>query len=277
VATLRVSPSRFVPPFRVTLDASASTDPGGAIARYEFDLDGDGVYETTSAGPRVETTLTTLGDYRLGVRVVDRVGRVGVATENAVGEGVEAKGSKEASVTIDDGAGYTRDRTVSLTIEPPPHSGAVTMIVSNDGRPDQSLRRPVAKRVPNWSLATGDGLRDRRIVYVVFYNVAGLQVTNGRVSDDIMYDPHAPTVRAAVLKLTSARTGKLKFHAKDRGSGLQRWQLKSGGRVLAQRTRFSGAQRVTLPKKRVGALSLVLRDRAGNTARTTVKVLRSAA
>jgi DNA-binding beta-propeller fold protein YncE len=273
VAVLRVSPTRFVPPFRVTLDASGSTDPGGGIARYEFDLDGDGSYETTSTTPRAETTFTTLGQHPVGVRVVDRVGHTAAAAETVVGEAVAGEDSHEASVTIDDGAQYTRSRTVSLTIHPPPRSGAMTMIVSNDGQPDQALRRPVAQHVAAWALAKGDGQRDRRIVYVVFYNAAGLQVTNGRVQDDILYDPYAPTVKDAVLHVTGGRSASLSFHAKDRGSGLARWDLKAGTHLVAHRTRFKGAQKVTLPKH-VGKLSLVLRDKAGNTARTTVHVRR---
>jgi hypothetical protein len=116
-----------------------------------------------------------------------------------------------------------------------------------------------------------DGLRDRRIVYVVFYNPVGLQVFNGRVQDDILYDPHAPTVKDAVLRVTSARSARLSFRAKDRGSGLARWELKSGKRVLARRTRFKGVQRVTLPKH-VGKVSLMLRDKAGNMTRAAVHV-----
>jgi WD40 repeat protein len=273
VAALRVSPGRFVPPFKVTLDASDSTDPGGGIARYEFDLDGDGSYETGSSSPRAETTLTTLGDHALGVRVVDRVGRSATAADTVVGEAVTGRDSHEASVTINDGAEFTRSRTVALTIQAPPRSGAVTMIVSNDGQPDQTLRRSVAKRVGDWSLAKGDGLRDRRIVYVVFYNSAGLQVSNGRVQDDILYDPHAPTVKDAVLRVTSARAARLSFHARDRGSGLARWELTSGRRVLARRTHFKGVHKVTLPR-RVGKVRLVLRDKAGNTTRAAVEVRR---
>jgi 6-phosphogluconolactonase (cycloisomerase 2 family) len=272
-ASLRVSPERFVPPFKVTLDASASTDPnGGAIARYEFDLDGNGTYETVSASPRAEVQLTTLGQHPLGLRVVDQVGHDAIAAATAVGEAVTGQDAHEASVTVNDQAEYTRSRTVSLTIHPPPRSGAVTMIISNDGAPDQTLRRPVATHVNGWSLAKGDGLRDRRIVYVTFYNSAGLQVTNGRVSDDILYDPYAPTVSEPVLRVTGPQTATLSFHAKDRGSGLARWKLTAGKSVLARRSRFSGAHRVTLSKRVPSRMRLVLRDKAGNTTSAAVRI-----
>lgn len=273
-AALRVSPSRFVPPFEVTADAGDSTDAGGgSVVRYEFDLDGDGTYETTSTSPRVRTTLTTLGVHALGVRVVDRVGRTATAATTAVGEAVTSQDTHEASVSINAGAEFTRSREVSLTIKPPPLSGAVTMIVSNDGAPDQTLRRPVAARVDRWSLAKGDGLRDRRIVYVTFYNSAGLQVNNGRVSDDILYDPYAPTVKDVQLRRTGAHAASLTFHANDRGSGLAQWQLTSGRKIVAHRTRFAGVQRLTLPKH-LGRLRLVLRDKADNATRVAVRLRR---
>ena len=193
--------------------------------------------------------------------------------ETASGEALTSQGTREASVTIDDGAQYTRSRIVSLTIHAPPRSGAVTMIVSNDGQPDQSRRQRVSEHVAGWALERGDGLRDRRIVYVVFYNAAGLQVSNGRVQDDILFDPFAPTVKDAVLQVTGAHAGQISFRAKDRGSGLARWELRAGRRTLARRTRFKGVQKVTVPG-RLSKVDLLLRDRAGNTTRARVKVRR---
>ena len=41
----------------VTFDGSASSDPGGAIAKYEWDLDGNGTFETDTG--TVATTTST--------------------------------------------------------------------------------------------------------------------------------------------------------------------------------------------------------------------------
>lgn len=270
-AVLRASPTRFVAPYQVTLDASGSSDPGGQIAAYEFDLDGNGSYETTSSGPRLQTTLTTVGDHVLGVRVVDRVGLTATATDRVTGETVNGPGSHEAFVTINDGAEYTRTLKVSLTINPPPRSGAQTMIVANDGMPDQSLRRAVTRRM-TWPLAGGDGLRDRRTVYVTFYNAAAAQVFNGRVTDDILYDPKAPTITAATLRLSAKRRATLTIKAKDAGSGLAGFQLRAGRRAVGHGTRIKRRTTVRLKGQIRDRVTLLVKDKAGNTARRTLRV-----
>ena len=54
-----------------TLDGSRSSDDG-SIATYEWDLDGDGTFETsTGAVPRATTTFTALGPAKVGLRVTD--------------------------------------------------------------------------------------------------------------------------------------------------------------------------------------------------------------
>lgn len=58
----------------VTLDASPSSDDTGVV-RYEFDLDGDGVYERDNAGvPSVQTTFPATGPATVGLRVTDTDG-----------------------------------------------------------------------------------------------------------------------------------------------------------------------------------------------------------
>jgi PKD domain len=54
----------------VTLDASGSRTPFSVITRYEFDLDGDGVYETDSGtNPTIADRFTQPGQHDVGVRV----------------------------------------------------------------------------------------------------------------------------------------------------------------------------------------------------------------
>jgi PKD repeat protein len=54
---------------RVTLDASGSTDADGQIATWEWDLDGDGRYETTGAQPSV--AFAEPGRHTVALRVTD--------------------------------------------------------------------------------------------------------------------------------------------------------------------------------------------------------------
>jgi PKD repeat protein len=56
----------------VTLDASGSSDPDGTITQYEWDFDGNGVYDQTTVQPSVSHTFTgPAGERTVGLRVTD--------------------------------------------------------------------------------------------------------------------------------------------------------------------------------------------------------------
>jgi hypothetical protein len=59
---------------RVVASAEDSTDPDGEIARYQWDLDGDGVWE--AGGAEQATTYRRPGVYAVGLRVTDDQGAV---------------------------------------------------------------------------------------------------------------------------------------------------------------------------------------------------------
>jgi plastocyanin len=59
----------------VTLDASGSSDPEGAPARFEWDLDGDGVFESDAgAGAVLTHAFATPGSFDVRLRVTDAAG-----------------------------------------------------------------------------------------------------------------------------------------------------------------------------------------------------------
>src|SRR3954462_6946401 len=60
----------------VSFDASGSTDPdGGAIVKYEFDLDGDGAYERDNgADPTTSRLYSAAGTYVIKMRITDDQG-----------------------------------------------------------------------------------------------------------------------------------------------------------------------------------------------------------
>jgi PKD repeat protein len=65
----------------VAFDASASTDVDGTVAKYEWDLDGNGTYETnTGTTPTVTRSYSVPGDRSIGLRVTDAKGAVGTTT-----------------------------------------------------------------------------------------------------------------------------------------------------------------------------------------------------
>lgn len=57
----------------VILDASRSSDDG-SIAKYEWDLNGDNTFETTTTTPTTTTVFATTGAKKVGLRVTDNDG-----------------------------------------------------------------------------------------------------------------------------------------------------------------------------------------------------------
>jgi outer membrane protein assembly factor BamB len=69
------SPATGLRPLPVDFDAAASADGDGNIARYEWDFDNDGVYETDGGDqPQVQHTFTTAGTHHVSLRTTDSSG-----------------------------------------------------------------------------------------------------------------------------------------------------------------------------------------------------------
>jgi plastocyanin len=66
----------------VTFTPTAFTDPDGTIARYEWDLDGNGSFETVGAAP--SHTFAFGGTVSVGLRYVDDAHETSAATHHAV-------------------------------------------------------------------------------------------------------------------------------------------------------------------------------------------------
>ncbi len=66
----------------VTLDGSSSHYANGTITKYEWDLNGDGTYETnTGATAKATTSFATAGSHTVGLRVTDSDGATGTTTK----------------------------------------------------------------------------------------------------------------------------------------------------------------------------------------------------
>jgi hypothetical protein len=77
-----VGPDRVGRGRPTTYDASRSTDPENALRRFEWDLDGDGTFETDGgANPAIQTTFPTAGVFTVGLRVTDHRGLQSTATK----------------------------------------------------------------------------------------------------------------------------------------------------------------------------------------------------
>jgi len=78
IAYFTATPSPVLPGETLTLDASGSTDPNGAIVSYEWDLDGDGEYDDAT-GQTHATSFPTRGLHPIGLRVTDDNGDTGTS------------------------------------------------------------------------------------------------------------------------------------------------------------------------------------------------------
>jgi PKD repeat protein len=81
-ASFTASPNPVVTTHQVTFDASASSDPDDSIAKYEWDLDGDGTYETDTGTTKTTTkTYNTAGNVTVKLRVTDQGGLTATDTK----------------------------------------------------------------------------------------------------------------------------------------------------------------------------------------------------
>ncbi len=81
-ASLRVSPAAPVAGQPVTFDGSGSSDTDGTIANYEWDLDGDGIFEVSGPAPTTSRTYTAAGTFNARLRVTDSDGTKGTVTRS---------------------------------------------------------------------------------------------------------------------------------------------------------------------------------------------------
>ena len=77
-ASFTVSPNPATAGQSVTFNGSASSDPDGTIAKYEWDLDGDGTLETdTGSNPQASRSYGSAGNVTVKLRRDRQPGRAG--------------------------------------------------------------------------------------------------------------------------------------------------------------------------------------------------------
>ncbi|MEZ5121291.1 MAG: PKD domain-containing protein [Solirubrobacterales bacterium] len=107
-AAFTLSPNPATTGQQVSLDASGSSDSDGTIAKYEWDLDGNGTYETdTGTTPTTTQTYATAGDVTVGLRVTDN-----------------------------DGATDTTSHALTVQAPPPPSSAYAQVVLTTPGAKD---------------------------------------------------------------------------------------------------------------------------------------------
>jgi hypothetical protein len=133
----------------VQLDASASYAPFAALTRFEWDLDGDGSFETdTGTTPHATATYATAGVRTPAVRVTAPSGRTATASAQPVDVRL-APPPGLVGVSILGGAQFTDGPRVTLHLVWRPDDTEV--VISNDGGFANARTVPVAAEIP-WTL-----------------------------------------------------------------------------------------------------------------------------
>ena len=85
VARFTARPVWGVAPLPVQFDSSPSYDPDGEIGLYEWDFDGDGIYDETSSSAGTTTQVYEVADsYSATLRVTDTEGATSIASKTIV-------------------------------------------------------------------------------------------------------------------------------------------------------------------------------------------------
>ena len=84
VARFSSSPDPAQVNVTVVFDATASSDPGGSIARYDWDYTGDGVPDAVNVSSIFNHVFTQAGTYRVKLVVTDNSGLVSEAFKDVV-------------------------------------------------------------------------------------------------------------------------------------------------------------------------------------------------
>jgi hypothetical protein len=260
-ARLAADPSPALSGQTVRFDAGRSTAGATALTRFEWDLDGDGSFETdTGASPTAERAYPTPGDSLVRVRVTDAAGRSATATHELHVTPAPLPGPP--GVSIDAGARFTNDPQVELTLRWPHF--ATSMLVSNDGGFDGATPQPVSSLLV-WQLPSSGAERLPKTVYVRF--IGGL-AGNETYQDDIILDETPPTITAATITAGAAvqasatrRRYSIRVRAVDRTSGPQLMQLAANRSRPEAKRRY----RTTLvTKTRLAPRWIRVIDAAGN-------------
>ncbi|MEA2661903.1 MAG: hypothetical protein QOH08_1475 [Chloroflexota bacterium] len=260
--SLQVNPNPALVGRPVTFSATAA-DPSG-IARYQWDLDGDGVFERDSGAAATTTrSFDAPATVVTAVRVTDGVGTTATAS-TPLKISNPAGAASLLGISVNSGAQYTRTPDVTLLVKAP--TTASSILVSNDGGFLAPATFPIASSI-KWKLDSSGPERLPKTVYARF--MLG-PIISETYTDDIILDEVPPVVQQASLAPTRAPKGAsaavlkqfvVKVKARDSNSGVAGVQVtankKKPGKVLKYKTKLT----VKLAKK---PKFLRARDRAGN-------------
>ena len=212
----------------VYVSAGSSTSLSGVFSKFEWDLDGDGTYETDGGTTNTSSTsFTTSGSKMVGVRVTSRGGTTSTATTTI--DVRKSPPSGEAGVSIIDGASYTNSKSVKLNLVWPEY--ATEARISNDGgfAASKTQTKDLAASI-DWQLDDSVKGIYTKVVYVRFNGVAD---TTKTYSDDIILDTTAPVVESASATALSGSIA-VSVKATDDITGVDKIQITNGTTTVTE-------------------------------------------
>lgn len=260
------TPNPVVSGGTLTLDGSASRDLDGSIVKWEFDVNGDGVYETRSHTPAVQrATATITGPSRLittAVRVTDDDGaaRVKTAVVRVHHAPVALLTADRAVPTVGDVVGYRATGSYD------PDGGPVSFSWDLDG--DGSFETATgANPFVTTSFASGG---NQRLALRVRDSLGattdrGLIVrVNARPTAIVSATP-SPAVAGAPVALSGAAS------TDDRGITAYRWDLDGNGSYETD-TGATSTTTTTFAAVGMATVGLEVTDTDGAVDRSTVLI-----
>jgi hypothetical protein len=263
-ASFNVAPNPALVGRVVSFDASGSTPGSDPIAKYEWDMDGDGSFETDTGGtPTAANSYPVAGTFNTGLRVTDRIGQTATAVQ-ALRVSAPSDAGQQVGVSINKGAQYTNKPDVTLTVVAP--TTATALLIANDGGFAKTFPQAVKKEV-TWKLDSSGPERLPKTVYVRF--LTGL-FASSNYTDDIILDERPPVVDAAAVagppaasgaSASKLRTWKVKVKAHDTNSGVGFVQVAISKKKPGKLLKYKKTVTVKLAAR---PKFLRARDRAGN-------------
>jgi len=281
----------------VNFAASASRDSvlDGHLTKFEWDLDGDGSFETDGGPtPTISTEPTAVGVGNVRVRVTNDSGNSAVTSVSVDVRRKPLPGAGQVGVSINEAAIFTNDPVVKLKVSWPPL--ATDLFVSNDGGFATSSSFPLpASGIIEWTLSSSGPERLPKQVYVRYLNAGNDTVT---YSDDIILDETPPVIQqatvvesgagaSAIAGLRSLRGAapasvsksrrkkpkgvRIRLKARDATSGVVAVQVartrRVKGPVVKVGNRLKQVSRVINPRVRYRPKLIRVKDAAGNWSR----------
>lgn len=244
-----------------TLTISA-TDPNG-VASMQFSHNGVNWFAFEPYATTRNVNLATIpgdGTKTIYVRFKDSLGNVSQAVSDTI---ILDTTPPTGTVTINNGAAFTRSTSATLALTGSDASGAaIQMQFSKDGVSYFAFEPFAATRTV--TLLSGDGLKT---IYVRFKDAAGN--VSLPVTDTITLDTTAPagTILVTSANPTTSATGTLALTATDNvgGSGVTKMQFSTNNGVsFFAAEPFKATRPVSLPVVGVNNFTVRFIDAAGN-------------